>query len=399
MSKSVAEILGFKRSIEDLYTKDLVNEAKEIFNELPFKNIGIRPLILEKAVFDEALAISTAEDSLLTPENAQKIQISSEQEERILKYRKNSQLTDQEKYEQLEFENIRAVENQFEKLSFQDLTVELICNLHHDLTLGLDDYAKKVGVSNYHSGELRKSNEVKIGKFTQYIPPDFQQIEKFLGILFAEFSEKKRVELVDILEFHLLFYAIHPFQNGNKRVVRFLESMFLNYYGFSAGRTISLSVYYVEKRNETNFLLLQSLNKKDFSPFLNFAIYGYFSAGYRLSQEMYREYFKYFKNNFEVYIKQKIKALHQKNYQNAIKAIQNLDGKLTHTDFVNQMKKYGCTLGVSQMIIKKLSEDKILQKEKSLYYFGRLLDLYLVVDKMLTFFIVNNLALPDVPKK
>ena len=163
MSENIYTKLGFKQAGELIYSDKIINEARIIFSHLP-KIVSIRPLIIEQTILEETLAISTAEDSKLTLKTAKSIQISEEQEARIIKYKRNENLSDSEKYDQLEFENIKAVESRINSLGFKELNVDFICNLHHDLTIGLDEYHKETGLSYYHSGKLRQSNSTKVGK-------------------------------------------------------------------------------------------------------------------------------------------------------------------------------------------------------------------------------------------
>ncbi len=105
---NIYEKLGFKKTGDFIYPVSIVNEAKAIFNKIPLKNIGIRPLIVEEAVFEETFAISTTEDSELTESDAKKIEVSEEQKARIIKYRNDNKLDVRGKYDSLEFENINA---------------------------------------------------------------------------------------------------------------------------------------------------------------------------------------------------------------------------------------------------------------------------------------------------
>lgn len=390
---NIYDKLRFKKTGDFIYPVSIVNEAKAIFNKIPLKNIGIRPLIVEEAVFEETFAISTAEDSELTENDAKKIEVSEEQKARIIKYKDNNKLDVRGKYDSLEFENIRAVENQVDSLSFEDINIDLICDLHHDLTIGMDEYSSKLGISKYHSGRLRASNRVRIGKLRKYTPPPHRDIKALLKLLFKEFAKRKNINLYDILEFHILFYAIHPFQNGNKRVSRILESLLLDHYNYGVNRALSLATYYGKDKSSCNLFLMESLLQKNVYPFINFAIRGYFYAGYDLFGKTNNIYMNEFAANFERYIRQHIKPLHQSNYKKAGKSIVKLNGAFTHTDFVNKMKKYRCSLGVSQMIIKNLISRKILNRQENIYYFEKALEIKELMKNLTGFLLRNNIEI------
>ena len=64
------------------------------------------------------------------------------------------------------------------------------------------------------TGELRNSPH-KYG-----LPPE--EISKALSALIKSYEAKKKVQLKDILEFHVRFEKIHPFEDGNGRLGRLL---------------------------------------------------------------------------------------------------------------------------------------------------------------------------------
>ena len=375
MSKNIYEMLGFKQSKKPVFSAESLNEARGIFNKIPLKLVSLRPLIVEQSVFEETLAISTAEDSKLTPAQAKKIEVSGEQEARLIKYKNDSKLTPTEKYDRLEFENIRALENKINNVSFADITLSLVRDIHHDLTIGLDDYCREKGVSHYHSGQLRETDTIKVGKVRAYTPPAHNQIPDLLKCLFRDFANRKTINLCDIVEFHVLFYAIHPFRNGNKRVARILESMLVQNYGYGADRTLSLSTYYSDKKDAFTFFLMESILKKDPTPFINFALRGYFYVGKQLLQKTLALYLNTFRHNFKAYIEDHITPLKLPNYQIASKSIIDLNGVFTHTEFILTMKTHHSTVGIAQSIIEDLADRQILKKSNRLYYYGDCLNL------------------------
>ncbi|MBU1256640.1 Fic family protein, partial [Patescibacteria group bacterium] len=70
--------------------------------------------------------------------------------------------------------------------------------------------------------------------------------------------------------FHTALYALHPFNNGNKRVSRVLEHMFLRSLGINAKGLYSTSYYYHKEKPRYYKYLLYSLERKNLNHFVSF---------------------------------------------------------------------------------------------------------------------------------
>ena len=392
---NIYSALEFHRLGTVVYSNALIDKARKLFAEFPAHNIVIRPIVVEQTVLEESFAISTAEDSDLTLQDTKKIVISPEIEARLIKYRENKNLSPKEKYDQLEFENVRSAEERIQGITFGELTLQTLLNLHYDLTIGLDEYCKAVGVSRYHSGELRSSNDTKVGKIRHYLPPAHTKIRHLLKLLIAEFRGRKKIHLTDILEFHILLYTIHPFSNGNKRVARVLESMLLRQYGYSADRTLSLAMYYGEKKSATSLFLMESLQRKDPTPFVNFAIRGYFYSGRTLEHEMTKTHLKSYLDTMILLLSGFVSKDKLKSFRASSDVILELNGIFTHGQFIERMEKKGYTLGVSQELLKYLKKEKYLSHKNNLYCAPGASALAKHRERLLKFYLENQIILED----
>ncbi|MBI5411556.1 Fic family protein [Candidatus Peregrinibacteria bacterium] len=398
MIKTIYRELGFAPLRAPIYSKAVIEGAKKLFNAFPLKNTILRPCVIEQTIREETFAISTAEGEALTREEADKIVITPEFQARLEKYRNDVTLTAREKYERLENENIRDIENNMSGIAFGELSVDFLCELHRCLTIGLDEYAHDLGIARYHPFDLRKSNATKVGKMRQYTPPDHKTVSVLLKSLFKSFAGRKTIYLTDILEFHILLYAVHPFSNGNKRVCRLLESLLLNHYGYSADKVISLSVYYGEKKESYNFFFIESLRNSDVGPFVNFGIRGYFYAGIKIFSQnlenfVAREYApSYGRKVLNFFNQDKTKSKKTlKHYQRAAKVIMELNGVFTHKQFTDQMKRHGCALGVSQEILKFLKKEKLLLHKDRLYFIESAPEVNQFNKELTRFLLKNNI--------
>ena len=94
------------------------------------------------------------------------------------------------------------------------MTEEMVKHLHLILKTGTSGSFKEwFAVGEYK----RLPNEVG-GKKT--CPPE--EVHKRMKVLLNEYNSKKKISLEDILDFHVRFERIHPFQDGNGRVGRLL---------------------------------------------------------------------------------------------------------------------------------------------------------------------------------
>lgn len=94
------------------------------------------------------------------------------------------------------------------------MTEEMVKHLHLILKTGTSGSFKEwFAVGEYK----RLPNEVGDQKTC---PPE--EVHKRMKVLLNEYNSKKKISLEDILDFHVRFERIHPFQDGNGRVGRLL---------------------------------------------------------------------------------------------------------------------------------------------------------------------------------
>ena len=173
-------------------------------------------------------------------------------------------------YEKLEFFNIAKTFRYISSNDFRlsDIDSKMIRRMHKMLTQGLDFFADKIaGFTLYKSGTWRSGDLVRVGS---YVPARYKEIPKsvteLLDWLKGDFT------ITNIAIFHTGLYALHPFNNGNKRVCRVLEHILFRLIGLNSNNLYSTSYYYHKQKDRYYKYLLFSLERKDLSFFTAFIL-------------------------------------------------------------------------------------------------------------------------------
>ncbi|MGH7202942.1 MAG: Fic family protein [Candidatus Levyibacteriota bacterium] len=236
-----------------------------------FLNPDIERNLISKNELLASFAISKAENSALTLQEAQDVYdfvLNNEEYTFISEKLKAKQKLDKKDYEKLEFFNIAKAFRNYNQnpVDIKDVTPEYIKELHKQLTQGLDifkDYIDKFNV--YRSGKWRNADDIRVGT---YIPAPYKDIEEGVEELLSWI--KKQQSLTSVGIFHTALYALHPFTNGNKRVCRVLEHIFLRSLGINAKNLYSTSYYYHKEKERYYKYLLASLEKRNLNHFVSF---------------------------------------------------------------------------------------------------------------------------------
>ncbi|MBU1200601.1 Fic family protein [Patescibacteria group bacterium] len=236
-----------------------------------FLNPDIEKTLIDKNELLASYAISKAENSTLTLQEAQNVYnfLLNNKEYTFIadKLRKKQRLNKRD-YEKLEFFNIAKVFRKYNQnpVDIKDITPKTIKEIHKQLTQGLDvfqDYLADFDV--YKSGQWRDNDNIQVGA---YKPATYTEIEKGVKELLSWIKQNKNITSVGI--FHTALYALHPFNNGNKRVSRVLEHMFLRSLGINAKGLYSTSYYYHKEKPRYYKYLLYSLERKNLNHFVSF---------------------------------------------------------------------------------------------------------------------------------
>lgn len=239
--------------------------------EQVFLNPDIEKNLISKNELLASFAISKAENSQLTLKEAQDVYnkvLSDPAYDFIEKKLKSRNRLTQKDHDRLEFFNIAKTFRRLnrEPLSVVSLTPQRIKSIHRQLTGGLDIFAAHLSdFTVYKSGEWRGNDLIRVG---DYIPSPHTQIEAGVKELVGWL--KKHPTITGVAIFHTGLYALHPFNNGNKRVCRVLEHILLRSLGLNAKNLYSTSYYYHKQKPRYYKYLLYSLERKNLNHFVAF---------------------------------------------------------------------------------------------------------------------------------
>ena len=255
------------------FTNDEILLMEEKLNK--FEQIILNPEIERGLITKNELlasyAISKAENSTLTLAEAQdvhKLILSNPNFDFLKEKIQNNEKLTQKDHDKLEFFNIAKTYRSLSALNFniKDLNKEFIKKIHFDLTFGLDIFSEFLfDFTPYKSGHLRDNNDIRVGN---YSPSDYKETETSLNELIIWIV--KNPNPISVAIFHTALYALHPFNNGNKRVCRILEHLLLKTVGLNSKNLYSTSYYYHKEKERYYKYLLFSLERKNLNHFTNF---------------------------------------------------------------------------------------------------------------------------------
>lgn len=241
--------------------------------EQVFMNPDTERYLMSKNEMLASFAISKAENSTLTLREAEEVykEVVQHEEYGFLakKLAKGKKLTRKD-HEKLEFFNIAKTFRELNRETFRptDLTPLLIRNVHASLTRGMDVFHGHLhDFTVYKSGQWRDNDLIRIG---EYAPAPFVHILTGVEELITWFTDDPSITRVAI--FHTALYALHPFNNGNKRVCRVLEHVLLRSLGINTKNLYSTSYYYHKEKARYYKYLLYSLERRNLNHFTAFVL-------------------------------------------------------------------------------------------------------------------------------
>lgn len=261
---------------EALHLKDeeIVSLDRELSHyEQVFMNPEVEQSLISKNELLASFAISKAEDSQLTLSEAQdvyKLLLSDPAYDFMGKKLKSKRKLTQKDHDKLEFFNIAKT---FRTLNqnpfvFKNLSADVVRDIHRQITQGLDVFKEYLpDFTVYKAGLWRDNDLIRVGS---YIPAPAVGVEKGVNELLSYLKAHRTVTGAAV--FHTALYALHPFNNGNKRVCRILEHVLLRALGLNSKNLYSTSYYYHTQKARYYKYLLYSLDRKNLNHFVSFIL-------------------------------------------------------------------------------------------------------------------------------
>lgn len=290
-----------------------------------------------------SFAISKAENSTLTLQEAQNVYslVTSNQKLTFIHDKiKNKQKLTQKDYEKLEFFNIARVFRNINQQTMQidNITPAFLQELHKELTLGFDIFKTYLSdFTVYKSGQWRDNDDIRVGT---YIPAPYKEIEKGIEELLSWIKKNQTITSIGI--FHTSLYALHPFNNGNKRICRIMEHIFLRSIGINKKNLYSTSYYYHKEKERYYKYLLASLDRKNLTYFVSYfqeALFLSIVATVKTSLDIKRAQFINQQKDINDQLKTIVKPLYKKKeiqYKTLRKIIKKKMAEQTFVTYLQQ---------------------------------------------------------------
>lgn len=310
--------------------------------EQVFLNPDIERNLISRNELLVSFAISKAENSTLTLQEARDVYsviLASGEYTFIGDKLKAKQKLTRKDYEKLEFFNIAKTFRNLNQtpVKINEFTPKLLREIHQNLSQGLDIFAEHLpDFTVYKSGKFRDNDAIRVGT---YIPAPFEDIGKGVAELIVRLKGNQTSTGVAL--FHTALYALHPFNNGNKRICRILEHMFFRDLGLNQKNLYSTSYYYHKEKARYYKYLLYSLERKNFNHFVSFveeALVLSMISVVKTSLESKRAEFLE-RQNTDAQIKLLLKPLIKRSELQFKNLFKHSKGKIARQTFVNYLQK------------------------------------------------------------
>jgi len=167
---------------------------------------------------------------------------------------------------------IAALDLGMERLKTGRISLDLVKDLHRRLMQGVRGHAKSPG--QFRTGQVYIGRPGSPIHSATYVPPPADEVPECLAAWERYLADRALPPLVQLALLHYQFEAIHPFRDGNGRVGRLVNTLFLLERGLLPSPFLYLSAFFEATRQEYHRRLLAVSREGDWEEWVAYFLNG-----------------------------------------------------------------------------------------------------------------------------
>jgi Fic family protein len=167
---------------------------------------------------------------------------------------------------------IAAIDLGMERLKTGRISLDLVKDLHRLLMRGVRGHAKSPG--QFRTGQVYIGRPGSSIHEATFVPPPAEVVPECLAGWEKYLADRALPPLVQLALLHYQFEAIHPFRDGNGRVGRLINTLFLLERGLLSSPFLCLSAFFEATRQEYYRRLLAVSRAGDWDEWLSYVLNG-----------------------------------------------------------------------------------------------------------------------------
>jgi Fic family protein len=167
---------------------------------------------------------------------------------------------------------IAALDLGVERLKTEHISLGLVKDLHKRLMQGVRGQAKSPG--QFRTGQVFIGRPGSPIHNATYVPPPAEDLADCLAAWEKYLADRALPPLVQLALLHYQFEAIHPFRDGNGRVGRLVNTLFLLERGLLPAPLLYLSAFFEATRQEYYRRLLAVSREGDWDEWVAYVLNG-----------------------------------------------------------------------------------------------------------------------------
>jgi len=228
----------------------LAGEARSLPNPL----ILMRPFVRREAVLSSKIeGTTTTLPELLADEAGAEVQRDPDDLAEVTNY-------------------IGALDLGVERLKTERISLDLVKDLHKRLMQGVRGHTRSPG--QFRTGQVYIGRPGAPIHNATYVPPPADEVPKCLEAWEKYLADRALPPLVQLALLHYQFEAIHPFRDGNGRVGRLINTLFLVERGLLPSPFLYLSAFFEATRQEYYRRLLAVSREGDWDEWVAYVLNG-----------------------------------------------------------------------------------------------------------------------------